>query len=146
MLVYLDLNCFNRPFDDQTQRRVADETQATFRILERIVDGGLDLAWSEVLELENSRHPLVDRRAEIGRWQQKAAVHVAVDDAVTALAETLDEAGLSPLDAAHVACAEVAGCDALLTYDDRLIQRSERVALKLAVVNPIDFVQELDHG
>jgi len=78
MLVYVDASCFNRPFDDQEQRRVAEETRAVFRILERIVDDRLDLAWSEVLDLENSRHPLVDRRTEIGRWRQKAAVHVAV--------------------------------------------------------------------
>ncbi|ETX05978.1 MAG: hypothetical protein ETSY2_19770 [Candidatus Entotheonella gemina] len=30
MLLYLDLNCFNRPFDDQNQGRIARETAAIF--------------------------------------------------------------------------------------------------------------------
>ena len=36
MLLYLDLNCFNRPFDDQTQERIARETAAVFAVLERV--------------------------------------------------------------------------------------------------------------
>ena len=38
MRLYLDLNCFNRPFDDQTQTRIVQETSAVFAILQRIVD------------------------------------------------------------------------------------------------------------
>ena len=64
MLLYLDLNCFNRPFDDQTQERIARETAAVFAVLERVERGIDQLAWSAVLALENSRHPLLDRRRE----------------------------------------------------------------------------------
>lgn len=39
MLLYLDLNCFNRPFDNQDQQRVAFETAAVFSILQRLVEG-----------------------------------------------------------------------------------------------------------
>jgi hypothetical protein len=44
------------------------ETEAVFWILARIVDGEDQLAWSTVLDLENSHHPLVDllRRARRG--------------------------------------------------------------------------------
>lgn len=146
MLIYLDLNCFNRPFDDQSQQRIAEETDAVFRILERIT-GGLDqLVWSEILDFENSRHPLADRRTEIGRWRHQAKVRIDVDDRVAALAEELTSVGLAPLDAAHLACAEVAGCDAFLTCDDRLIRRSERGSLNLSARNPVDFVEELENG
>ena len=67
MLLYLDLNCFNRPFDDQSQDRIAQETMAVLSILQRIIDGVDLLAWSAVLDFENTQHPLVDRRTEIGR-------------------------------------------------------------------------------
>ena len=72
MLLYLDLNCFNRPFDDQSQDRIAQETTAVLSILQRIIDGVDLLAWSAVLDFENTQHPLVDRRTEIGRWAQRA--------------------------------------------------------------------------
>ena len=56
MLLYLDLNCFNRPFDDQTQERIARETAAVFAVLDGL--SGIDqLAWSAVLALENSAAP-----------------------------------------------------------------------------------------
>ena len=52
MLVYIDANCFNRPFDDQKQIRVQQETEAVLHILERIQDGADELAWSPALTLE----------------------------------------------------------------------------------------------
>jgi hypothetical protein len=84
--VYLDLNCLNRPFDDQRQDRVAREAAAVFAVLRRIETGIDHLAWSAVLTLENSRHPLVERRREIARWQSDAAINIGVDERVSALA------------------------------------------------------------
>jgi hypothetical protein len=68
LLLYLDLNCFNRPFDDQTQDRVRHEAAAVLSVLQRIELGVDQLAWSAVLAFENAQHPLPDRRDEIARW------------------------------------------------------------------------------
>jgi hypothetical protein len=51
MLVYLDANCFNRPFDDASQDRVRREAEAVLRVLERILQGRDELAWSSALTL-----------------------------------------------------------------------------------------------
>ena len=143
--MYLDLNCFNRPFDDQSQDRIARETAAAFSVLQRIIGGTDHLAWSAVLEFENSQHPLMDRRTEIARWAQRAVVNVAISDQVSARAQTLTEAGFGALDAAHVACAEAAACDCLLTCDDRLIRRARRVQLAMGVQNPVEYLEEQTH-
>jgi hypothetical protein len=82
VLLYLDLNCFNRPFDDQRQQRVAFESAAVLSILQRIIDGVDRLVWSAVLDFENAQHPLVDRRTEIGRWAQRAAIIIPVNEEV----------------------------------------------------------------
>ena len=145
MLLSLDLNCFNRPFDDQSQDRIAREAPAVFSVLHRIVDGIDHLAWSAVLEFENSQHPLIDRRTEIARWAHRAVVNVAISDRVSARAQTLTEAGFGALDAAHVACAEVAACDCLLTWDDRLMRRARRVQLAVHVQNPVEYLEEQIH-
>lgn len=139
MRLYLDLNCFNRPFDDQAQQRVALETAAVLAILQRVIDGLDELAWSEILELENSRHPLADRRTEIGRWRHHSSGFVRVDEAVAALAGDIQQQGLAPLDAAHLACALSAGCEYFLSCDDRLVTRANRRPLGIAIVNPVDF-------
>ena len=88
---------------------------------------------SAVLEFEHSQHPLVDQRTEIARWAQHAVVKVTISGRVSARAQTLAEAGFGALDAAHVACADAAGCDCLLTCDDRLIRVARRVQLAMRV-------------
>lgn len=141
MLLYLDLNCFNRPFDDQSQARVAQETAAFFLILHRII-GGIDhLAWSAILDFENAQHPLVDRRTEIGRWSQRAVIHVAISEQVTVRAGELTQAGLHDLDAAHLASAEAAACDCFLTCDDQLTRKARLVPGLLRVQNPTEYLK-----
>jgi len=145
VLLYLDLNCFNRPFDDQRQGRSARETAAVFSILQRIVDGIDHLAWSAMLEFENSQQPLMGRRTEIARWAQRAIVNVVISDQVSARAQALTDAGVGALDAAHVACAEAAACDCLVTCDDQLIRRSRRLQLAVRVQNPVEYLGEHTH-
>jgi len=118
VLLYLDLNCFNRPFDDQSQDRIAQEAAAVFVILQRISDAVDRLVWSAILTFENAQHPLADRRIEIARWAQRAVVHVAVTQRVATRARTLTRERFRPLDAAHLACAEAVACDHFLTCDD----------------------------
>lgn len=142
MLLYLDLNCFNRPFDDQSQDRIATETTAIFSVLQGIADGVDQMAWSAVLDFENSHHPLVDRRGEIARWAQRAVVNVAITEQLSLRAQELTNAGFGPLDAAHLACAEAAACDCFLTCDDRLIRKSQQVELLSRVLNPADYLKE----
>ncbi|ETW95719.1 MAG: hypothetical protein ETSY2_47700 [Candidatus Entotheonella gemina] len=142
MLLYLDLNCFNRPFDDQKQDRIARETTAVFAILQRIIDEVDSLAWSAVLDFENAQHPLVDRRTEIGRWAQRAVINMAINEQVTIRAQALTQVGLAPLDAAHLACAEAAACAYLLTCDDPMVSRAQRATLTLRVSNPRTYLKE----
>ena len=145
MLLYLDLNCFNRPFDDQSQNRIDRETAAVFSVLQRIVDGIDHLAWSAMVDFENAQHPLVDRRTEITRWAQRAVINVSISEQVSSRAQALTEAGFGALDAAHIACAEAATCDCLLTCDDRLIRAARRVQLAVHVRNPVEYVEEHTH-
>ena len=51
MLLYLDANCFNRPFDDQTQKRIRQQAEAVLHVLQRILDGEHELVWSSALTL-----------------------------------------------------------------------------------------------
>jgi predicted nucleic acid-binding protein len=146
VLLYLDLNCFNRPFDDQQQERIARETAAVFLILQRIIDRVDHLAWSAVLEFENTQHPLVDRRTEIARWAQRAVVNVALGEQVMRRARELCDAGVAALDAAHIAGAEAGACDRLLTCDDQLIRRARRIGLALRVQNPVEYLEEQTHA
>jgi predicted nucleic acid-binding protein len=145
MLLYLDLNCFNRPFDDQSQDRVAAETAAIFFILQRIVDEQDRLAWSVVLTYENSNHPLKDRRDEIARWAEFAMTVIRISPTMILRSQELVRLGVRALDAAHIAAAEEAGCDRFLTCDDRLLRTSRNCDVRVAMLNPIEYLEETSH-
>ncbi len=85
---------------------------------------------------------MVDRRTEIGRWAQRATINIAVNERISTREQVLTRAGLGALDAAHLACAEAAACDYLLTCDDLMLRRSQRVALTLRVYNPLAYLEE----
>lgn len=74
MLIYLDNCSFNRPFDDQKQIRIRIETEAKLFIQENIVSGKFRLAWSYILEYENSVNPYPERKETIGNWKKYSVV------------------------------------------------------------------------
>ena len=62
--VYLDNCSYNRPFDDQTQIKIALETDAKRYIQQLIVDKSIDLVYSYVNRLENNDNPFPTRKIQ----------------------------------------------------------------------------------
>ena len=77
------------------------------------------------------------------RWAQRAIVHMAVTSDVAARAHAFTAAGFRPLDAAHLACAEAAACDRLLTCDDQMLRAARRVRVGVQVQNPVPYMEEV---
>jgi predicted nucleic acid-binding protein len=146
MLVYIDANCFNRPFDEQQQERIHRETEAVLAVLERVDSGADELAWSPALTLELSAHPEVAIREQLTAWSARAGVDVTTTASVHDRIKELVAGGLKPLDAAHVAFAETAKCEVLLTCDDRFLRRAQQLDLSVRVLNPIEYLTETEDG
>ena len=75
-IIYLDVCCYNRPFDSQIQTRVRLETEAKLCLQEMAKDGRVGLAWSYVLDYENGLSPLPSRRDAIAVWRDIAPMCV----------------------------------------------------------------------
>jgi hypothetical protein len=103
MRLYIDLSCFNRPFDDQRQERIRREAEAVFAILSRIVEGKDTLIWSWVMSFENAKHPKPDRRDEIAIWENRAELVIALSPGIEERTHQLEKQGMPALDAAHLA-------------------------------------------
>jgi len=145
--LYLDMNIYNRPFDDQSQMRIRLETTAITMIFALIEQGVFSAHWSFVLDYENSRNPFPERRAFICRLAQICATTVEPAKQIRALAQGYAQnQQVRGRDALHLACAVWSNCDTLVTCDDRLIGQAQRLrqagALTLPVVNPIDLLRE----
>jgi hypothetical protein len=142
MRLYLDNCCFNRPFDDQSQIRIRLEAEAKLRIQDDIIQGTFELAWSYILDAENSVNPFQERKKPIWDWRSHAIIHVKEAPPILTAARKLTELGLRSKDALHVSCALSAGCGYFLTTDDQLLKRGKRIE-DLAIVDPIRFIREV---
>lgn len=143
MRVYLDNCCFNRPFDDQSQLRIRLETEAKTRIQEYILTKVIKLAWSYIMEYENSMNPFEERRNSIGEWKNHSETDVNEDNAITHRAAQLVNIGLRSKDSLHISCAVHADCDYFLTTDDKILNKSHLVE-KIKITDPIDFIRKFE--
>jgi predicted nucleic acid-binding protein len=143
MRVYLDNCSFNRPFDDQSQPRIRLETEAKLCIQDSVQAGTLELAWSYVLDFENTANPFDDRRIAIDRWKGQATVDVGETDELLQTAKELASLGLKSKDALHLACAMASRADYFVTTDDRILNRNAEVH-GIEIVDPTVLVRRLN--
>ncbi len=128
MLIYLDMCCFNRPFDDQSQVRIRFETEAKLLLQQHVREGELALAWSYVLDYENSINPFVDRQESITPWRSIAQTHVAETEEIIAKGKEMMSFGIKAFDALHVGCAIAAGADIFVSTDDALLRKLRNIS------------------
>ena len=143
MRVYLDNCCLNRPFDDQGPTRIRLEAEAKLCIQEHIRSGRLELAWSYMLDFENSANPFEERRTTISGWRRHAMIDVEETPAILQQAETLVGLGLAAKDALHVSCAIAAGCTYFVTTDDGILKRGNLIP-GITVIDPASLVREMN--
>ena len=141
--VYLDVNIYNRPFDDQGQVRIRLETIAIFSIMQNIKSKELSLIWSFIIDYENSINPHDDIRQEVELLSSLASKTIFPGDAIATQAKKFESMGIKPRDALHIACALEAGADYFLTCDDKLIKKASKIS-GLKILNPIRFIEEME--
>jgi predicted nucleic acid-binding protein len=146
--LYLDMNIYKRPFDDQSRMRIRLETVAITMIFSLVESGRLSACWSFVLDYENSRDPILERREFVGRVAQCCESTIEPDESIRGFARELADAHeIRGRDALHLASAELSGCEYLVTCDDRLVRQGRRLkeqgVLTLAVINPVELLQEV---
>jgi predicted nucleic acid-binding protein len=143
-LIYLDVCCLNRPFDDQRQPRVHLETEAVRSIIQAAVAGDVRWLGSDVVEFEILRNPDAERRQLVAALAALAIDRVVLQPADRERGRSLAALGFGAFDALHLACAERGRAEVLLTTDDRLLRRATRHAdeLRVRVLNPVTWVTE----
>lgn len=142
MRVYLDICCFNRPFDDQRQLRVRLEAEAKLVIQEKIRAGELELAWSYMMDFENQANPFLERKNSIASWRALAKRDVSESGEILTRAKSFRQDGISSMDSLHLACAIELCCNVFLSTDDGILRKSP-IVRDIAILNPIDYATTL---
>lgn len=144
MIIYLDKCCYNRPFDDQTQERIHLESEAILTILQRGQVGIYKIVGSSILELE------MERMYDALKKQNVKELYKAVDESICYTEEIkkrsqeiMKMSKIRTFDSLHIAAAENAKADIMLTTDDKLEKMAERLELKVRVMNPLKFAWEV---
>ena len=100
--------------------------------------GEVEYVWSSVLEFEIRKSKFVDRASRILPWASGAVVNVEVDYGIRCRAKEFEAAGLKPVDALHVACAESADCDWFFTTDNGILKKGKALT-SMCIANPLEF-------
>ncbi len=133
-----------RPLDDKAQIRIQVEAVAVIGILALCESGQAELISSIALDYETKRNPHPIRKNYATDVLAKARHFIRLSSKVGQRARELNQAGLKPLDALHLACAEEAGADFFCTCDDRLLKRARVVhSGPPKVVNPLELIAEI---
>lgn len=145
MIVYLDTCSIQRPFDDQSQLRIALEAEAVLGIIDLVEQENLDLLSSEVLVIETENNPYPTRRQFAFAILDLASRKLETTPQIESTARTYDEQGIRPFDALHLACAVEGGADVLCTTDDDFHRRGQEMDTgDLLVLTPIELVNEIE--
>ena len=144
MTIYLDNCCYNRPFDDQTQERIHLESEAILTILKIGQMKRVVIVGSDILELEINRMLDENKKRKAMDLYKVADMRILYTDKIKKRSEEIMSVSkIRTFDSLHIAAAEEANADALLTTDDKFEKMSEKLDLKTRVVNPLRFAWEV---
>lgn len=150
MKLYLDMNIYNRIFDDKNQIRIRFEAIAIDVIFELVEKGFHKLVWSFMLKDENDGNPYSNRREYIDILSTACSEIVEPNTGILELAGSIMNLSKAKVkDSLHLACAICSGSDCFITCDDRLIKTInanlgsvQNIIGELRIMNPIDLLRE----
>ena len=145
MRIYLDNCCYNRLFDDKTQKRVQIESDALKAILINKKD---IIVGSHFLKFEISKINDIGKRLNVmALYTQAIDETVSIDSKIIDMAkEIVDKSSIHELDALHLASAITAGVEVFLTVDDKLIKACDKLKLDIKVINPVNIKESEQSG
>ncbi|NEO67189.1 MAG: PIN domain-containing protein [Moorea sp. SIO4G2] len=141
-LIYLDVCCLNRPFDDWRQDRIRLEGQTILDIFQRFYSEEWKLVSSEAIEAELNRMVNLDKLDRIRKLLQVAENKRILTEEIDKRSQEIEKLGFGLYDSFHIACAETAKVDVLLTTDDRLLKKAIKYShlLKVKLDNPVTWL------
>ena len=143
MKLYLDTCCYSRPFDDQSQERIHIESEAVLIIIERTRQKVDAIVGSDVLNLEMDQIYEAEKKQNVRDLYSIAESSVKYSRQIYKRAQSIEQqTALRAFDCLHIACAEKAKADILLTTDDKLEKASLKLDLSIKVMNPLKYLME----
>lgn len=145
MKLYLDNCCYNRPYDDQTQARIHMESEAVLAIINKCKQNNDEIIGSPVLDFEIEQIVNIEKCNNVKNFYDQT-INRRFEynvDILKRVKELFKKTTIRTLDRFHLAFAENADVDVLLTTDDKFEKACSKISLKLQVKNPLVFLLEV---
>ena len=143
--VYFDNCCYNRPYDNQTQAKIQQETNAIMDIINYAREGKCSIYSSAIVELEMKKNGIPDKKNLVLIFYKSIKPSkIQFDTSIIDRAkELLTKYNIKRKDALNIAYCELEEIDYLISTDKLFINASKRAGLNLKVINPKDFIEEV---
>ena len=143
--IYLDNCCIQRPLDDRSQLRIAVESEIILNILSLIEAGQLSLLSSEISTYEAEKISNTFRREFTLKVLSERREFTLLNDAIEDRSRLFTGFGIKPIDALHLASAEMLRADFFCTCDDNFLKKAKRVSdLGVRAVSILELLQEME--
>jgi len=147
MRLYLDCCCYNRPFDDQSQNRIHDESAAILSIILRCQLGHLGtILGSTILRMEIDKISDQVKKTRVSLLSRAVTENITYNQAILSRAKELQHlATIHEMDSLHLASAEAGHADVFISTDDKLIKACRKIhdQLRVNVKTPLSFLAEV---
>jgi len=143
--LYLDVCCYSRLYDDQTQVKIYMESEAILNILNISKKNNDEIIGSPALDLEIDQIDDAEKRNKIKYFYEltkteKTDYNINIYNRVKEISELTK---LKTLDSFHLSFAENSNADILLTTDAKFEKACSKMNLKIKVINPIKHLMEV---
>nr|MDO8098504.1 PIN domain-containing protein [Candidatus Njordarchaeota archaeon] len=142
--IYIDTSVWCRPFDEPS-KRVLEEEEALYVILEKSFKGEVKVVTSVAVDFEVSRIKDPTKRTDTKDIIEMFA-DLHVKEVPLSLRNSLiEEVGLRPLDATHLAIA-ASNAEYFITVDDTILIKAIQIEnlSRLKVKKPQEFLEEIN--
>jgi len=140
--IYFDTCCYGRPYDNPKDAQSVSEAIAIMTIIELSRISGHRIWGSAVVAFELGNIPDAALKADVMGFYAATVNDIAVmTEADYARARLLQADGVGVLDSQHLAVAESADIDYLITTDEKFERIVARKNLsKVKVINPLTYL------
>ena len=140
----MDVCSLNRPFDDQSQDKIRVETEAVISLLKRCnTKDDWTLVGSDIITIEASNNSDVVKKQKVLLLHDGADEKIDYNDIIKTRSEDFRKHNVKSFDSLHLATAEYANVDVLLTTDGKFEKAATRTDTKIRVVNPLTYYLEV---
>ena len=144
MRIYLDNCCYNRILDDRSNSKIYYERNSIMIILELAEKSAIKIIGSEMLIKEIDDTKDAYKKSILEMLYSLCSEEIIVDKTILNRAETIrHSSNIKYKDSIHLACAEAANADVLLTTDIKFMNNSNRIKTYTKVMNPNQYLLEV---